>query len=74
MDFIFKSCVKEKIEESFAIKVLRDGKKVIVNAEDLTRGDIVFIKAGDRIPADIRITEARSVIFSKNCNSWSNDH
>ena len=43
----------------FCFQVLRDGQKTRVNAEDLTRGDIVFVKAGDRLPADIRIIEAK---------------
>jgi sodium/potassium-transporting ATPase subunit alpha len=30
-----------------------------MNAEDLVVGDIVFVKFGDRLPADIRIIEAK---------------
>jgi sodium/potassium-transporting ATPase subunit alpha len=37
---------------------IRDGQKVSVKAEELTLGDIVEIKSGDNIPADIRITQA----------------
>merc|ERR1711874_262012 len=37
----------------------RDGEKVTVKAEELTLGDIVEVKFGDRIPADIRVIEAR---------------
>lgn len=33
----------------------RNGKKVQINASELVPGDIVEIKSGDRIPADIRI-------------------
>ena len=40
--------------------VLRNGDKVSINAINLVVGDIVFVKAGDRIPADLRIFEARS--------------
>lgn len=39
--------------------MIRDGKKHILNAEDLVRGDVVIVKAGDRIPADLRIVESR---------------
>lgn len=35
--------------------VLRGGKRVRLNAEQLTLGDIVFIKPGDRVPADMRL-------------------
>uniref|UniRef100_A0A8C5WJX0 Sodium/potassium-transporting ATPase subunit alpha n=1 Tax=Leptobrachium leishanense TaxID=445787 RepID=A0A8C5WJX0_9ANUR len=36
---------------------LRDGKRVEMNAEKLVVGDIVFIKGGDKIPADLRFLE-----------------
>nr|AFM54541.1 Na+/K+_ATPase [Palaemon carinicauda] len=39
--------------------VLREGEKQNVHAEDLCIGDIVEVKFGDRIPADIRVIEAR---------------
>jgi sodium/potassium-transporting ATPase subunit alpha len=39
--------------------VIRDGQKNTIKAEQLTIGDIVEVKFGDRIPADIRILEAR---------------
>ena len=38
---------------------LRDGEKVTMKAEELTLGDIVEVKFGDRIPADIRILESK---------------
>ena len=39
--------------------VIRDGQKITLKAEHLTVGDLVEVKFGDRIPADIRIVEAR---------------
>lgn len=36
-------------------KVLRDGKREVINAEDLVPGDIVSIETGDIIPADLRL-------------------
>ena len=41
----------------FAI-VVREGQKLNVNAEQLVRGDVVEIKFGDRVPADVRILSA----------------
>ena len=38
---------------------LRDGEKLTIKAEELTMGDIIEVKFGDRVPADIRILEAR---------------
>merc|ERR1712112_38069 len=37
----------------------RDGEKVTITAAELTLGDIVEVKFGDRVPADIRVLEAR---------------
>merc|ERR1711931_413008 len=39
--------------------VRRGGEKVNIEAKELTLGDIVDVQFGDRIPADIRIIEAR---------------
>merc|ERR1712165_676202 len=53
-----------KIMESFKNLVpqyalcLRDGEKVTIKAEQLTLGDIIYVKFGDRLPADIRVTES----------------
>merc|ERR1711892_224895 len=40
--------------------VIRDGEKLTIEAQYLTVGDIVEVKFGDRVPADIRVLEARS--------------
>jgi len=39
--------------------VLRDGKRTTIPAEALVPGDIVLVESGDRIPADVRLIEAR---------------
>ena len=39
---------------------IRDGEKVNIKAEELTIGDIVEVKFGDRVPADLRVIEARN--------------
>ena len=36
-------------------KVIRDGKLVKINAEELVVGDVIELEEGDRIPADCRI-------------------
>ena len=48
----------KKMVPQYAL-VHRNGEKITVEAADLTMGDIVEIKFGDRIPADVRIIEAR---------------
>lgn len=37
--------------------VMRDGKMIIVPASDLVPGDIVYLEAGDKVPADARIIQ-----------------
>merc|ERR1711913_71843 len=39
--------------------VRRDGEKISISAAELTLGDIVEVKFGDRVPADLRVLEAR---------------
>jgi len=44
--------------------VIRSGSQVQVDVTDLTVGDIVEVKYGDRIPADIRIIESSGLKVS----------
>merc|ERR1712226_1804964 len=48
----FKSMVPQ-----FAL-VVRNGQKLTVHAEELVVGDIVEVKFGDRVPADIRVVSS----------------
>lgn len=38
--------------------VLRDGKRAVLSAEALVPGDVVYIRAGDVVPADLRLLES----------------
>lgn len=38
--------------------VIREGEKMQLNAEDVVVGDLVEVKGGDRVPADLRIISA----------------
>merc|ERR1711953_1582516 len=55
-----------KIMESFKnlvpqyAVVVRDNKKFDIKAEELTLGDIIEVKFGDRVPADMRVLESRN--------------
>lgn len=40
--------------------VVREGEKITLQAEHLVLGDIVEVKFGDRLPADIRIIESKN--------------
>lgn len=44
-----------------AAKVLRNGKRKSIAAEQLVPGDIVYMEAGDRVPADLRLLETYSL-------------
>merc|ERR1712198_130989 len=61
----YQESKSDKIMESFKnlvpqyALVRRGGDKLNIKADELTIGDIVEIKFGDRIPADVRVIEAR---------------
>lgn len=50
----------KKLRELVQYKVLvkRDGKKRLVDSEDVVVGDVIYLEAGDRIQADGRIIES----------------
>ncbi|XP_023103617.2 sodium/potassium-transporting ATPase subunit alpha-4 isoform X3 [Felis catus] len=54
-----------KIMESFKnmvpqqALVIRDGEKIQINVENVVVGDLVEVKGGDRIPADLRLISAQ---------------
>lgn len=46
---------------SLRAMVIRDGQRVEVAAETLVPGDIVLLASGDKVPADVRLIESRSL-------------
>ncbi|MBN2689292.1 MAG: cation-transporting P-type ATPase [Gammaproteobacteria bacterium] len=46
---------------SHMASVIRGGKRHTINAEELVPGDIVLLRAGDKVPADLRILESNSL-------------
>jgi sodium/potassium-transporting ATPase subunit alpha len=60
----YQEAKSSKIMESFKNLVpqyalaIRNGQKTNIHAEELVVGDIVEVKFGDRVPADIRIISA----------------
>uniref|UniRef100_A0A671TB10 Sodium/potassium-transporting ATPase subunit alpha n=1 Tax=Sinocyclocheilus anshuiensis TaxID=1608454 RepID=A0A671TB10_9TELE len=60
----YQEAKSSKIMESFKnlvpqqALVVRDGEKNSINAEEVVAGDLVEVKGGDRIPADLRIITA----------------
>ena len=51
------------IHESITVK--REGELIEIPAEELVVGDIVLLSAGDRVPADIRLTEVTDLFISQ---------
>ena len=45
--------------------VLRDGRRLAVPGEQVVPGDIVLLEAGDRVPADLRLIEARGLTIQE---------
>ena len=41
--------------------VRRDGQEAAIPARELVRGDVVLLRAGDRVPADVRMTHSMSL-------------
>ncbi len=42
-------------------RTMRNGQTAMIPAEQLVPGDIVFLESGDKIPADIRLTEVKNL-------------
>ncbi len=42
-------------------RVLRDGHRITISSRDLVSGDIVFLEAGNHIPADMRLLEVANL-------------
>ncbi|KAK5621848.1 Sodium/potassium-transporting ATPase subunit alpha-1 [Crenichthys baileyi] len=61
----YQEAKSSKIMESFKnmvpqqALVIRDGEKKSINTEEVVVGDLVEVKGGDRIPADLRIVSAQ---------------
>ncbi|MBQ1203503.1 MAG: HAD-IC family P-type ATPase, partial [Loktanella sp.] len=41
--------------------VLRDGRRIDVDAADIVPGDLVLLEPGDKVPADLRLIEVRGL-------------
>jgi P-type E1-E2 ATPase len=42
-------------------RTLRNGQTSMIPAEQLVPGDVVFLESGDKIPADIRLTDVKNL-------------
>ncbi len=57
----------ERLRQSVAVRVsaLRDGRPADIPARDLVPGDVVLLAAGDLVPADGRVLEARDCFVNQ---------
>lgn len=53
----------EALKEMQAVecRLLRDGKWTLHDSVNLVPGDIVEVRMGDRVPADLRVAELKSI-------------
>lgn len=49
--------------------VIREGEKMQINAELVVQGDLVEIKGGDRIPADLRVISSSGCKVGEGCRA-----
>ncbi len=45
--------------------VVRDGREKIVDTRDVVAGDLVRLRAGDRVPADLRLVEGYNLLVNE---------
>jgi Mg2+-importing ATPase len=57
----------DRLKASVALteQVLRDGQECTIRAEELVPGDVVLLAAGDLVPADGRVIEARDFFVNE---------
>ena len=57
-----EACIQElRKSEKTSAKVMRDGVMQVVSTLDLVVGDIIYIEAGDIVPADMRLIETNNL-------------
>lgn len=61
---IEKTLIGAKYELSSTAKVKRNGKVIVINSEEVVIGDIVYLQAGDIVPADVRLIETNNLFIN----------
>ena len=55
---------------SSSADVLRGGERISIEAELVVPGDVLYVKSGDRIPADLRMITTTNLQVSWVRNEW----
>lgn len=65
----------EKLKEMVQTKgtVIRNGEKIKIPFKDFTVGDIVSLSAGDMVPADLRVLEAKDLFVGQSSITGESD-
>jgi magnesium-transporting ATPase (P-type) len=63
-----------KVSVALKERVLRDGQEVTVRGQELVTGDVVLLAAGDLVPADGRVLEARHFFVLEETSSTRSRH
>lgn len=76
----YQDCVTTAIMESFKkliptfAKVIRDGEKITIPSEELVVGDLVEVKIGDLVPADLRVTHSKGMKVDHSSITGESEH
>ncbi|MFQ3594531.1 MAG: HAD-IC family P-type ATPase [Sphingomonadaceae bacterium] len=57
------AAIRQMIDPAAA--VVRDGRRQTIPASEVVPGDIVLLEAGDRVPADLRLIDARQLTIEE---------
>ena len=68
-----KAANKLKELVSTTCTVLRNGQEIKIPVKDLTVGDVVLLSAGDMVPADIRVVEAKDLYIGQSSLTGESD-
>ncbi len=68
-----KAAEKLKNLVSSKTEVLRNGKETKIPSSEITVGDVVFLNAGDLIPADLRIIESTDLFVNQSSLTGESD-
>ena len=58
-----------EISSNIVVKVVREGKTIMLEQENIVAGDIILLSTGDKIPADGRLLESSGLAVDESASS-----